>query len=173
MDKIAFEKYLQERYVDQMNYYSNTAAKHQKKYKLFQWILIILSALTPVLAALSDITWVSGGNTHVIKLNILVVIVSSVVAILTTGLKTFNYQELWVNCRTTFEKLKPEIHYYDFSIGPYARAVDKQSLFVSRVEGILDSEHNQWPPALKLQENQAKNKESDSLNVSQTTITGE
>jgi len=87
---------------------------------------------------------------------IFVVIVSAVVAILTTGLKTFNYQELWITYRATYEKLKPEIYYHDFAAGPYtATDIDRESLFVTRVEAILGAEHSQWPPAKKLQEEQA------------------
>src|SRR4029078_6576152 len=90
-------------------------------------------------------------------IQILLVVVSSIVAILTTGLKTFQYQELWAIYRTTYEQLKPEIYYYEFRIGPYAaEGVDKESLFVSRVEAILNKEHVQWPPAKKIQEESNK-----------------
>jgi hypothetical protein len=75
------------------------------------------------------------------------------VAILTTGLKTFQYQELWVTYRATYEQLKPEIHYYNFGVGPYGEdGINKESLFINRVETILDKEHQGWPPAKKLQE---------------------
>lgn len=151
MEKIAFDDYVENRYRKQMEYYSNASAKNQKKYKLFQWILIVLSALTPVLAALSGVRWSHEDKTYTIGSNliqILLVVVSSIVAILTTGLKTFQYQELWVNYRATYEQLKPEIYYYDFNIGPYAGAgVDKESIFVSRIEALLNKEHMQWPPA--------------------------
>jgi hypothetical protein len=170
MDKAAFDDYVANRYIKQMEYYSKTSAKNQKKYKLFQWTLIILSALTPVLAALSGVTWSHDQETHNIGpqlIQILLVVVSSIVAILTTGLKTFQYQELWAIYRTTYEQLKPEIHYYEFSIGPYGAAgVDKESLFVSRVEAILNKEHVQWPPAKKIQDAQDKQKPEDDLNKS-------
>src|SRR5258705_12888386 len=106
MDKMNFEDYIENRYKDQMNYYSKTASKYQKRYKLFQWILIILSALTPVLAALNGMTWshedktISMGTQFV---QMLVVVVSSVVAILTSGLKTFQYQDLWITYLATHE----------------------------------------------------------------------
>ena len=169
MDKATFDKYLEDRYSKQMEYYSKASSKNQKKYKQFQWILIVLSALAPVLAALNGIRLGLSNTAPVINLNILVVIVSSIVAILTTGLKTFNYQELWTNYRSTYEKLKPEIHYYDFNIGPYAvNGIDKESLFVTRVEAILDSEHTQWPPAKKFQETQNKSKNVESHETSVT-----
>ena len=152
MEKDAFDKYVEDRYQGQMKYYRDKSAKNQKTYKLFQWILIILSALTPVIAALKGIKFGPVSSPATADLNILVLVVSSAVAILTTGLKTFNYQELWITARTTYEKLKPEIHYYNFDVGPYGvSGVDKESLFVTRVEVILDTEHKQWPPAKMLQ----------------------
>ena len=49
--------------------------------------------------------------------------------------------------------LKPEIYYYNFSVGPYAEdGIDKETLFVSRVETILDKEHINWPVAKKIHE---------------------
>ena len=145
INKEAFDEYVEKRYKDQMAYYSKASSKNQKNYRTFQWVLIVLSAATPVIAALDD-KW--------IDLQIPVVIISSIVAILTAGLKTFQYQELWVKYRTTNELLKPEIHYYHFDVGPYAEeGVNKEMLFVSRVETILDKEHISWPLIKKAQEN--------------------
>jgi hypothetical protein len=152
MDKEAFKEYLQNRYYDQCEYYDRTSVKYQKKYRRFQWLLIVLSAITPVIAAL---------NSEVIKLQIPLVIVSALVAILTTGLKTFNYQELWVSYRSTHEQLKPEIYYFTFEAGPYSEpGIDKENLFVTRVESILDKERKSWPPAKKLQDGNSKKDEA-------------
>jgi len=154
MDSETFKEYLEKRYYDQLNFYEKSSVRNQKKYRNFQWVLIILSALTPVLAA---IDW------EKFDLQIVVVIISSIVAILTTGLKTFQYQELWANYRATCEQLKPEIHYYNFNVGSYGLAgVNKEALFISRVETILDKEHQGWPPAKKIREdqNQADNSAS-------------
>ena len=161
MDKIAFEAYVKDRYEDQMKFYSEASAKNQKKYKKFQWILIILSALTPVIAALNglSIKLKPGGQPVLLKLSLFVVIISSIVSILTTELITFNCMELWITYRSNCEKLKPEIHYYHFDVGDYGKpGVDKESLFVSRVEGLLDAEHAQWPAAKKLQDDQRQQK---------------
>ena len=92
MDKVSFDDYLENRYKKQMEYYSKNASKNQKRYKKFQWTLIILSALAPVLAALNGITIVNNGQEtayHSQVLQVSLLIVSSIVAILTTGLKTF------------------------------------------------------------------------------------
>jgi hypothetical protein len=159
MDEASFETYLKDRYGKQMEYYDKASAKNQKRYKQFQWILIILSAITPVIAALNGLN--NGTPKSNLNLSLVVVIISSVVAILTTGLKTFNYQELWITYRSTYEKLKPEIHYYHFDVGEYGKpGIDKESLFVARIESFLNAEHAQWP-VKKLQEDQNKQGSSD------------
>jgi hypothetical protein len=161
MDKETFDKYVEDRYQKQMDYYSKASAKNQQKYKRLQWILIILSALTPVFVSMISIKSGLLSTGFQSSLNIVVVLISSTVAILTTGLKTFNYQELWITYRATYERLKPEIHYYNFNIGPYATSgEDKEGIFVSRVEAILGSEHTQWPVAKTLSENQGKSNNS-------------
>ncbi|MDF2434026.1 MAG: hypothetical protein JWP44_3657 [Mucilaginibacter sp.] len=148
MEPNDFQNYLEDRYRHQMAYYKTTAAKNQHLYKNFQWTLIVLSLLTPVFTALKLGGKTSPGGELGIDWTILTLVISSTVAILTTALKTFNYQELWVTARTTYEKLKPEIHYYNFGLGPYANANEnKEALFVTRVEAILSMEHDLWPPA--------------------------
>jgi hypothetical protein len=164
MDENAFKSYVDERYNEQMKYYSDASAKNQKKYKRYQWILIVLSALTPVIAALNGLSVKFKPDSQPISLNLslVVVVISSIVAILTTSLKTFNYLELWITYRASCEKLKPEIHYYHFNVGDYGKpGVDKESLFVSRVEALLDTEHAQWPAARKLQEDQSQQNSGD------------
>jgi len=153
MDNTTFKNYLDNRYYDQLNYYEKSSGKNQKKYRYFQWVLIILSASTPVLAALNPD----------FELQYLVVGVSAIVAILTTGLKTFQYQELWANYRATSEQLKPEIHYYNFNVGPYGMpGIDKEALFISRVETILDKEHQGWPPAKKIRDDRSLGEKENS-----------
>lgn len=150
MDKEAFDDYLKNRYEDQLSYYDRAAGKNQKKYKRYQWVLIVLSALTPVLAALNG-KQLGLYTINAELVNVVVVVIASIVAILTTGLKTFNYQELWITYRSTHEKLKHELYYYRFDIGGYNAAdVDKESLFVSRVEAILSAEHKDWPLAKQI-----------------------
>ena len=170
MDKATFEKYLKERYHDQMDYYDTKSSFYQKRYKKFQWILIMLSALTPVLAALdgSEI-FKYAGMVYKFDLNIVVVITSAIVAILTTGLKTFQYQELWVSYRVTQELLKPELYYYQFNINGYETAENKEALFVQRIELILDTEHKGWPAS----KNNKSEGESESEGADNTESGGE
>jgi len=120
MDKEIFNEYIETRYQSQLSYYSKASSKNQNRYKQLQWVLIILSATAPILAAF-DLK----------QMQVPVVIISGLVAILTAVLKTFQYQELWINYRATSELLKPEIYYYKFGVGPYSEnGIDRETLFV-------------------------------------------
>ena len=138
MDQAVFTEYLEKRYYDQLDYYEKTAGKNKKKYKNFQWLLIILSTITTILAALP--------RNDKFDLQYVVVVSAALVTILSSALKTFQYQEIWVSYRATIERLKPEIYYYKFNAGDYGKdGVDKEVLFVTRVESILTKEHDTWP----------------------------
>jgi hypothetical protein len=66
------------------------------------------------------------------------------VAILATSLKTFKFEENWINYRTTCETLKKEIHFYHAGIGEYEDSEDKEALFIKRVEALISRENTLW-----------------------------
>lgn len=133
MKKADFENYLKRRYEDQTKWYSDSASKNKKFYIFFQWGVIILSASLPVLIASvpESRQWVT-------------VILSILLAIGTAGLKTFKFQENWINYRTISETLKKEKHYYDADLDEYSEASDKDALFVDRVESLISRENTLW-----------------------------
>ena len=69
---------------------------------------------------------------------------SVLVAILATSLKTFKFEENWINYRTTCETLKKEVHFYYARIGEYEDSEDKEALFVKRVEALISRENTLW-----------------------------
>jgi len=46
MDTDKFQKYIEERYYDQINWYDNKSLSNQRWYRQLQWGLIVFSALT-------------------------------------------------------------------------------------------------------------------------------
>lgn len=128
-----FQKYLKERYEDQINWYDKKSMWHQKMYKRFQGAVIVLSTITPVLIAIwkEETRWPA-------------VIIAALVAIGTTSLKTFKYQENWINYRTTCETLRKEIHFYKAAVGDYKDREDPESLFVERAEALISRENTMW-----------------------------
>jgi len=69
---------------------------------------------------------------------------SVVLAIGTSALKAFKFQENWLNYRQLAETLKQEKHFYDAGIGSYASAPDKHAVFVHRVESTISHEKAIW-----------------------------
>lgn len=135
MENTQFNEYLEKRYFNQLDYFKKASGENQKQYKNFQWILIILSTATTILASLpTDF-----------GLQYYVVATAGIVTILTAGLKTFQYQELWINYRSTAEELKPQIYYYKLNIGKYGKpGTNKEALFVETIENILNKERSSW-----------------------------
>ena len=133
MNKEEFDKYLKTRYKDQIAWYDKKAIWSHKAYRSFQWTAIILSALTPILIIVGEgwIRWLAVG-------------IAALVAISTTALKTFKYQENWISYRTTCETLRKEIHFYEAGIQGYDTAEDKEALFVERVESLISRENTLW-----------------------------
>ncbi|MBN1478908.1 DUF4231 domain-containing protein [candidate division KSB1 bacterium] len=143
MDAKDFQEYLEKRYQDQVKWYDNKATINQKIYKRFQWLVIILSALTPVLIAVEDIFhWPA-------------IVIAAIVAILTTALKTFRYQEHWLNYRTTCETLKKEKVFYDAHAGLYRDVEDKNITFIERVEALISQENTTWLSTAQQQRKEA------------------
>jgi len=138
MDKEDFQRYLKDRYEDQINWYDKKSIRNQKMYKRFQWVVIILSAITPVLVAIVAI------NPEANETSWSAVVISAIVAIGTTALKTFKYQENWINYRTTCETLRKEIHFYNAGVGEYKDTDDHEALFVERVEALISRENTMW-----------------------------
>ena len=144
MDKADFDEYINGRYLEQIRWYDSKALWSKKWFSRFQWGTIILSALMPVLIA---VDLVPGYD----FLEWIPILTSVAVAVLSSGLKTFKFQERWVHYRTTCEVLKREFHLYQAGVGEYSsnanRAtllVDKDALFVERVESLLAQERALW-----------------------------
>lgn len=133
MDQGQFEKYLKERYEHQTNWYDSKSAKNKSLYIFFQWAVIVLSAIVPVMVISFSRNgkWVTAG-------------IAMILAVCTAALKTFKFQENWINYRTIAETLKKEKYFYQANLDDYADTSDKESLFIERVESLISREHSLW-----------------------------
>jgi uncharacterized membrane protein len=142
-----FEEYLNDRYRDQINYYGSKAGWNKRMYNSFQWSVIIVSAVLPVLVVSSikeDYKWATAG-------------LSLLLAIGTSALKAFKFQENWLNYRQLAETLKQEKHFFDADLGSYATAADKHATFVERVESLISRENAIWTNVHQQKEEAASN----------------
>ena len=147
MERKEFEQYLNDRYFKEIDWYDHKAIVNQKRYKMAQWILIILSAITPILIGIESVS-----KEKIPWLIWIPLITATIVAVLTSAMKTFKYQENWLNYRTTCETLRKEIHLYNAGIGDYTEVADKEAVFVERVESLISRENTIWLTVQKKKE---------------------
>ena len=133
MDESNFNEYLNNRYEDQIKWYSKKSKCSKIIYQCFQWAAIVLSSTIPVLVVTLE------GNNKWITATF-----SIVLAIATAGLKTFKFQENWIAYRTIAETLKKEKHYFDADLNEYRAVNNKRQLFVERVESLISRENTLW-----------------------------
>ncbi len=132
MKKKDFEKYLKDRYEKQIKWYSTKSTTNKRIYMFYQWGIILLSSLTPVLILLE-------------KVNALIpALISVLIAIFASSLNAFKYHENWLEYRTTSETLKKEKFFYDAWVFEYKEVVDKKAFFVERVENLISRENTKW-----------------------------
>ena len=146
MNEQQFAEYLENRYWDQVKFYDSKAVRNQAIYRRMQWALIILAALTPVLIQIKQ------ASIFGINFGFLATITSVIVVILTAALKTFKYQENWINYRTTCEALKKEKYLFDAALSDYQQSEDREAQFIDRVEALLSREHTIWLSVQKKKE---------------------
>ena len=125
--------YYEARLKPQMEYYHKKCASLQKEYRRLSIAVITINALIPVLS----ISVTSGGAVQYI-----IALLSAVASVLMSVLLLNNTKEVWLEYRSTYEKLKREKILYDVSAEKYQDR-SMQQLAVA-CEDIMASEHRQW-----------------------------
>jgi hypothetical protein len=133
MEESKFNEYLDKRYHEQISWCENKSSENKKGFIFFQWSVIILSALIPVLTVSlsTSYKWFTAG-------------LGVLLAIGTAGLKSFKYHENWINFRSIAETLKKEKYFYDAKIEGYFNSPDSEAHFIERVEAIISRENSLW-----------------------------
>jgi len=130
MRKKEFNNYLGKRYYPQIKWFDNKSVFYKRWTHIFQILIIVLSSVTPVFAAL--------------EYKILTIITAAIVAVATGILKYTKFEELWRNYRVICEILKREKYNHDFNIGVYKNESNPDKLFIERVESILSKQNEEW-----------------------------
>lgn len=125
-----FDEYLEIRYADQVDWYDKKSIYNKRLADIFQISIIILAAITPILAAL--------------ELKEETILTSALIATLTGIFRYCKFDELWHNYRTICETLMKEKNFYDFKINGYQSAEDPQKLFIEKVEYLISKENTEW-----------------------------
>jgi len=137
----------------QHKYYSDRADECQASYKLAKLFLIGLAAALPLLALLP-------GEEH----RYLVAAAGIAIAVLEGLLLLNQYGPLWVQYRSTAEKLQRERWLLLSGAGDYRGLpeADALRLLAERIEALMDGEHGAWAEAQnKILAQLAKAKDED------------
>ena len=143
MNPQKFQTFVNERYQVAVDWYDQKAIINKKYSNIFQFILIILSALTPVLIAINF------GFEEYGYFKWFAVATAVIVSISSSSLRIFKFHDNWISYRNICETLKKEINFYDSESGDYAHCKDKESVFVQNVESLISMENNLWKTSFK------------------------
>ncbi len=137
MDDAAFNKYLKERYQDQITWYDNKAEINRKFARFFQNCLILSSALTPVILVshfVDHSRWLAG-----------FALASAILNLVFAGIvRSYQFEDHWHRYRAVCEDMRAEIHLYEASAHEYRDAHDKRAMFVQRIEEMISRERKEW-----------------------------
>ncbi len=130
MKESEFTAYYRDRYQKEVEWYDTKASKNKWRYHTAYTIIIISSAVTPILA-LSELKWPT-------------TIAATLIAIASGIEKLMKFQVNWINYRTICETLRKEEHLMNAGLSDYAQTDSKQALFVERVENLISRENTLW-----------------------------
>jgi hypothetical protein len=120
-----------DRLEDQIGWYDRKSEHAQRWYKLAKAVELVVAASVPPLAALGAWTWI-------------VSVAASVVIVLEGFQHLFQWNERWIEYRSTCEDLRHEHYLFLARAGPYAGVADPQVLLAERVEGLVSKEQAKW-----------------------------
>lgn len=135
------EQYIKQRVDGQINWYDSKSQRSQLKFKILRIIEVVCAALIPLIAGFQLF-----GDWTTLAVSVLGVIIAICAALIGLG----NYQENWVEYRTTCESLRHEKYLFSTKATPYDDA-EPFNLFVQRVEGLVSKENSTWSQAVRAQ----------------------
>jgi len=122
-----------DRLEDQLVWYDDKSMANQRVYKRIKIAEILAAAIIPFLTGLG-LTYtgiVTGG-------------LGVVITVLEGLLHLNQYQQNWINYRSTCEALKHEKYTYLGKAAPYASVPDPHALLAERIESLVSQEHAKW-----------------------------
>lgn len=121
------------RYKEQMAWYDRKSARYKTLHNVSQVALIILSAITPVLILFQE--W---------DLRSFAIVTSTTVSAIVALVSKFKIYETWIGYRGAAEAMRREYSLYSCRAGNYHDVLDRDQLFIERIEEIVANEHAEW-----------------------------
>jgi hypothetical protein len=134
--------YKQERLQKQIEWHSKKALDNKLRYRLYQIITLIASAIIPIINLLN----IAKPDTADYQIRIISSIISAIIVVVTGLTQLEKYQENWILYRTSTELLKKEKYFFENNAGEYSNLDEKEKnkLLVERVESIVSAETSKY-----------------------------
>ena len=118
---------------DQIDWYDRKSSLNQRVFHRIKITEILAAALIPFVSVfrMQFVSYTTAG------LGVLITVLEGM-------LHLNQYQQNWINYRSTCEQLKHEKYVYLGHAGPYASVNDPHALLAERVESLVSQEHAQW-----------------------------
>lgn len=146
--KIAQAEYLKDRLDGQINWYDKKSVANQKAFKRLQVLIIVASATIPFLSGFMD--------ENSLWLKIVIGLLGLAIATATAILGLYQFQENWLEYRTTCETLRHEKYLFLTGASPYDEE-EPFLLLVERIEGLISKENTNWQNYMKQSGDEGKN----------------
>jgi hypothetical protein len=132
------ENYMMDRFETQYKYYSQTAKRGKYKYFIFQIIIIVVSAIIPIV----NVTGIGSNE----QIRIVSSMLGGSVVISTSILQLLKSHETWLIYRGTANALLAEKYMFTQGAGIYSQLSSDQRMikFVERVEVIIAEEGTKY-----------------------------
>lgn len=132
-----FEEFYDDFFKEQFEWYDTKAISNKKHHRLMKISEIVLAAALPVAVTLFPVTTNLFWKYMIIVLSLLLIILESLESHL-------NYQEKWMNYRTTAEGLRREKQMFETRTDEYEGVDDPEKQFVERVMALTSQENRYW-----------------------------
>jgi hypothetical protein len=118
---------------DQIDWYDRKSSLNQRVFRRIKITEILAAALIPFVSVfrMQFVSYTTAG------LGVLITVLEGM-------LHLNQYQQNWINYRSTCEELKHEKYVYLGHAGPYASVNDPHALLAERIESLVSQEHAQW-----------------------------
>ncbi|MBQ8823712.1 MAG: DUF4231 domain-containing protein [Ruminococcus sp.] len=136
MDEIIEKNYIENRILNQKNYYGKKCKIKQRRFAILSIISIIVTSTIPIIALLDFIPYKES----------ITAISGAVSTILSSLIFFFRDKETWIQYRATSEKIKSELYKYQSKTEKYFDMQDNEAfnLFVTTCEEIMGNQNEQW-----------------------------
>lgn len=143
------EEYLKERLDDQISWYDAKSQLNQKVFKQLRLAEIGAAALIPLLSGFTD--------PERPYLPVTMGILGAVVAVIAGALALYQFEQNWIQYRTTCESLKKEKFRFLTGSKPFDGTEEENlRLLVDRVESLISRENTEWAERAAHREDRAE-----------------